>query len=98
MLESRDIWQGDRFVRKSLWSPWPQMRLVGISFVVLAVGAARTQTPTSTAAMDAAAPAQLSAATRTSIDQAATKVLADTGVPSASLAVVKGAEIAYAQA
>src|SRR5205085_11973331 len=45
----------------------------------------------------AQATSALSAETRASIDQIAHKVLADTGVPSASLAVVKDGQIAYVQ-
>ena len=42
--------------------------------------------------------AQLSAADRAKIDEIAHRVLATTGVPSASLAVVKDGAIAYVQA
>jgi len=86
-------------VRKLFWSRRLQMRLVFLSLVLaLAAGAARSQSSSSTAGTQAPAPAGLSAATRASIDHAAAKALTDTGVPSASLAVVKNDEIAYAQA
>jgi D-alanyl-D-alanine carboxypeptidase len=45
-----------------------------------------------------AAFAQLPAATQTAVDQAARKVLAETGSTSASIAVVKDAKVAYVQA
>jgi len=82
----------------SPWNPRSQGRLIGLSVLLaLAVSAAQAQTPSSTAGNPPAA-AALSAATRASIDQAATKALAETGVPSASVAVVKDAEIVYTQA
>jgi D-alanyl-D-alanine carboxypeptidase len=42
--------------------------------------------------------AQLPAATQTTIDETAAKILAQTGVPSASIAVVTGGKIAYVRA
>ncbi|HML17637.1 MAG TPA: serine hydrolase domain-containing protein [Bryobacteraceae bacterium] len=41
---------------------------------------------------------QLPAATQTAVDQSAIKILADTGVPSASVAIVKDGKIAYVHA
>lgn len=50
------------------------------------------------AATSAAAAAELSAGEQAAIDQAVTKVLADTGLPSAQVAVVRGGELVFSRA
>ena len=93
-------------MRKTFSSAWLRTWPACVSLVlVLSASGAWAQTPSSATpltapapAADTSVPALLSAATRASVDQAATKALADTGVPGASVAVVKDAEIAYAEA
>jgi D-alanyl-D-alanine carboxypeptidase len=60
---------------------------VSMSVMLLAVGVAPAQSPT-----------ELSGETRSQIDQIVRQVLDDTGVPSASVAVVKDGSLAYAHA